>query len=266
MTNALGASPYAIGIAHQEVNPTVYIGGSNALFYYVNNAAASSPGSEVDLSATVPGAVTNDFLGCLTVHPADASVVYACFTNYSAEPRIWRVSNANTGSPTWTDISGDLPVGLPVNWVEVHPNAPDDYIMAATDNGLYVTQNGGINWVEETSLPNVAIHQIRLRKTDQKLFIPTHGRGMWLANLPVIVNTEDPVIAGLEVYPNPVSDVLSVTTTAAHPLPITLMDVKGNVMRSLTLAAGTGQLDVSGLPSGIYLLKAGNEVKKIVVR
>jgi photosystem II stability/assembly factor-like uncharacterized protein len=259
MTNTLGASPYAVGIAHQETDPTVYIGGQDGLFVHKANAASAAPGSEVNRSGSVPASVTDDFLGCLTVHPTNSSIVYACFTNYSSDPRIWRVEDANTASPSWVDISGDLPVGLPVNWVEAHPDAPDEYLVAATDNGLYVTTDGGNTWVEETSIPNVSIHQIRLRKTDRTLFIPTHGRGMWTATLPPMVGVEDPsAAASMQVWPNPVADNLHVSGGKSNYFVVT--DVKGREVMRGTLESGQ-MLDASGLGAGVYLLTVGEETR-----
>ncbi|MBW8051361.1 MAG: T9SS type A sorting domain-containing protein [Cytophagales bacterium] len=178
-----GTKPYAIGISN-DLDPTVYIGGQNMLFYRVNNALTAFPGDEVDLSSSIPPNLSGSFISNITVHPGNDSVIYAALSNYSTEPRIYRVINANSGSPAWIDISGDLPAYLPVNWIEAHPQSPDSFLIAATDFGLYTTVNAGTNWNHETSLPNAAIHQIRLRYTDRKLFIFTHGRGVWLADLP----------------------------------------------------------------------------------
>jgi len=55
--------------------------------------------------------------------------------------------------------------------------------MVATDFGLYITEDGGTTWTKETKIPNVCIYNIKMRASDRKLFIFTHGRGVWVANV-----------------------------------------------------------------------------------
>ncbi len=63
-----------------------------------------------------------------------------------------------------------------------------------------------------------------------------------------------PVSPALSVYPNPASTVLSVTVDGASPSSLLLFDVSGR----LVLTGDSGNLNVSGLASGVYLLRAGS--------
>lgn len=173
---------FAIGCT-QVANPTVYIGGSSARFYRINNASTAAAGSEVDLSASVPSSVTNDYLAAITPHPSQNSTLYIGFSDFKNNPRAWKVTNSTAASPTWTNISGDLPTRLPVNYIQADPNDPDNSLFAATDFGLYYTTNGGTNWIKEPSIPNVSIHEMKIRETDRALFLFTHGRGIWKLDL-----------------------------------------------------------------------------------
>lgn len=173
---------YAIGISNEEY-PTVYVGGKNKL-RRLDDAYDAQPGDEVNLSSSIPGNLAQSFMSNITVSANDPGTFYVSFNSYINQPRVWKVTNGLTSSPQWQSIHGDLPVGLPVNWIEVSPYN-EDIMAAATDFGLYTSVNGGVNWVLETGLPNVAIHQIRLRYSDNTLFIFTHGRGIWSANLPM---------------------------------------------------------------------------------
>ncbi|MGD1846656.1 MAG: T9SS type A sorting domain-containing protein [Salibacteraceae bacterium] len=180
MTNAHGTI-YGVGVT-RDVNPTVYFGGSSAKIYRVDNAQTAVAGDEVDLSATVPSAVTNHSISDIKPHPTNNTVAYVTFSSISTQPRVWRVDNIHTTSPTWVAISGNLPTNLPCNSMEIDPTN-DQNIFVGTDYGLYCSTDGGATYAKETSIPNTAVFQVQLRVSDNKLFVFTHGRGAWCANV-----------------------------------------------------------------------------------
>jgi photosystem II stability/assembly factor-like uncharacterized protein len=249
--DTLGKSPYSIGIS-KSTNPIVYIGGEFGLFYRINNAATASPGDEVNLSASMPAAVTDHFISCMEVDPNEESRVYATLSNFSTEPRIWKIEEATTANPIWTDVSGDLPAELPVNWIEC---TEGNILIAATDNGLFISQNGGANWVKETSIPNVAIHMIKYRESDGMLFIPTHGRGLWTAILPPLVNTENPALSvDFTIFPNPAVDEVRFLMDRVSVFADSwqLFDTDGRMVRN---GGASNHARVAGLSHGIYFME-----------
>lgn len=172
--------PYAVGISN-DLNPVVYCGGSNMLLLRISKALTTVSGKEVALANT-PATLTTDFVGCIKVHPNDSNTIFITLTNYNNQPRVWKITNTST-NPVWTSISGNLPASLPCNTIEVDPMNPDTKFMVGTDFGMYTTSDGGTTWQKETRIPNVCIYNIRLRSTDRKLFIFTHGRGLWTADV-----------------------------------------------------------------------------------
>ena len=134
-TNFMGLS--------EETDPVMYIGGNSGRFYRVDNAATAVAGSEVDLGSSVPAVVTSDNISCIVVHPSDNGTVYVSFGDLESNPRIYKVEDGLTGSPTWTDISGTLPTSLPINSIAIDDDDPDNTIYAGTDFGLYYTCDGG---------------------------------------------------------------------------------------------------------------------------
>lgn len=162
-----------------DVNPTLYFGGSG-VFFRLNNAQTAGVDQAVDISAGMPAGN----LGSIKVNPDDEDVLYVSFRNVDlVNPRIYRVEGASGSSPTWTSIHGNLPASLPVNWVECDPDDPDNVLFAGTDFGLYYTSNGGVNWIKEERIPNVYVIQLSLRASDRTLFAYTHGRGSWKLKL-----------------------------------------------------------------------------------
>jgi hypothetical protein len=198
MTPSIGPHPYAVGMSN-EFSPTIYIGGEKAIFVRVDDTYNATAGDEVGLTATVPSSVTEDFISNITVHPNDKSTCYVSFSNFSEQPRVWKVTDA-TSTPVWTPVSGDLPIGLPVNYIDVDPLRPDSFFLAATDYGLYISSDAGEHWVKDQTIPNVVVKQVKVRPGDRRVFLFTHGRGMWTGTLDsVLVGIETPSNSQLEV-------------------------------------------------------------------
>ena len=175
-SNTFGIS--RIGMTN-ESDPTLYFGGIS-VFYRLDNAASAGMDEAVNLSATKPSGT----IGCIKVNPANEDVLYVSFQNMDLlNPRIYRVDDATSASPSWTPIHGNLPASLPVNWVECDPQDPDNVLFAGTDYGLYFSNDGGQTWNKEDRIPNVYVIQLSLRESDRSLFAYTHGRGAWRLKL-----------------------------------------------------------------------------------
>lgn len=252
--------PYAIGISN-SVNPTLYIGGESGLFYRIDDGKNSIPGSEVNLYTSIPTTIRTSFIGSIEVSTKEDSTIYVGLSNYSTQPRIWKVTHAKSATPVWTNISGDLPVNLPVNWVEAHPQAPDSVLIIGTDQGLYYTQNGGINWVKETAMPNVSIHQIRLRDSDRKLFVFSHGRGLWTADVAAVTVGIQPSPATaflLNVSPNPAQEKLFVNLSEEGSYKIYIEDLQGRFIKEVHASGIFTDVSISELEKGMYIITADN--------
>jgi hypothetical protein len=141
-----------------------------------------------------------------------------------------------TNKPVWKNISGDLPPGLPVNMLAVDPANPDAVFFAGTDFGLYYTIDSGKTWHKDYRMPNVAVHEVKMRE-DRTLFAFTHGRGMFALPLKAAkVGVRDVGRDGrlqAKIYPNPSSDFVQVI--AAQSLvgyQYSVMDLQGKVLLS----------------------------------
>jgi hypothetical protein len=67
----------------------------------------------------------------------------------------------------------------------------------------------------------------------------------------------------VKVFPNPVSDILNIETT--RPTIIQIINATGQVLKEQQISP-TSKISVEDLPAGIYFLKAGNQVQKIIKR
>ena len=215
--------------------------------------------------------------GEISIHPRSNGTLYVGFVNYSARGRAWRITNADTPTPTWTNISGNLPAQMSVYQIQADPNDPDNTLYAATDFGLYYTLDGGVTWSKETRVPNVPIFECKLRPADRNLFLFTHGRGAWRLQLDPAVGTQTAKTTDLDlqIFPNPTANQLFASyelPIAVHHAQLEVYDLQGKKLLAQT-ADGTTQsiVNVQNLPTGTYILRmTANGVEKsrkfVVVR
>ena len=121
------------------------------------------------------------FVSSVAFDPNDPSVVYATYSTFGGV-HVWKSTD---GGATWTGIDGAgrgaLP-DLPVNAIAVDP-VDGRYLYLGTDLGVFVSKDGGANWlVENTGFANVITSWVTVQKGEgntRTLFAFTHGRGAW---------------------------------------------------------------------------------------
>jgi uncharacterized repeat protein (TIGR01451 family) len=101
---------------------------------------------------------------------------------------VYRVTcNANCGSFTWEDKSGNIP-NIPVDSIIVNPNFPQQ-VFAGTDFGLYYTDDVRVAspvWYRfNAGLPNVMIWDMATDRGNTTLALFTRGRGAFAWPLPL---------------------------------------------------------------------------------
>ncbi|MCF8221512.1 MAG: hypothetical protein K9J25_00085 [Bacteroidales bacterium] len=90
---------------------------------------------------------------------------------------------------TWTDISGNIPVG-PVNVIREDP-VNENILYVGTDAGVYVSKDGGTNYEVLGDLPYAYVHDLQIHPRDNMIIIATHGRGMWVLDANDINNKNE---------------------------------------------------------------------------
>jgi len=69
------------------------------------------------------------------------------------------------------------------------------------------------------------------------------------------------------VYPNPARNKIFIQRKINTPVPVKLTDITGAELKAkmINSSSAVTELSLPSLPPGIYLLKIGNEVKKILI-
>ncbi|MCG6186939.1 VPS10 domain-containing protein [Maribellus maritimus] len=83
---------------------------------------------------------------------------------------------------TWKKITNGLP-GSPVN-VVIEDNKNPNLLFAGNDLGVYVSTNGGENWLPfKANMPNVVVRDIMIHPRENDLIVGTYGRAAWITDI-----------------------------------------------------------------------------------
>lgn len=78
----------------------------------------------------------------------------------------------------------------------------------------------------------------------------------------VTTDLRESIVLSLQVYPNPVTDILNVT--AAHAAELQVFNAMGQLMLRHSLTPGLNQIPASHLPEGMLIINSGNQIIKLM--
>lgn len=256
LTANLSKQVLSMGISYEN-DPTIWAGGSNTTLYRCKNASTLKL-VEKDLSETAPSQAKGMVINCIKVDHQNPSTIYISMSDLTAKSKVWKLNHALGDSCKWINISGNLPTSLPVNAVEVNPQ-DSNMIIAGTDFGVYTTSDGGKTWFKETSIPNVTIFKIVSHPRNGKVFIFTHGRGVFEAkfkNFKEVTQINSIKTSNLKItYNNPIQNVLKINIdNNIKPESVIISDFNGNTVFNENNNS-KNIYDLSTLKNGTYILR-----------
>jgi hypothetical protein len=226
----------------------------------------------------------------IAVNPNDDNEILVVVSNYGVTSIFWTY-NAKSATPSWSNAEGDL--SLPsvrscaiVTRKDVSGNPYTEYYVG-TSVGLYSTQNigktlgaspaGSIIWSREgASVLNYAvISSLDYRPEDNTLLIGTHGNGMFYTvigspnftpNLPTAIT---PTIVNdknfMKIYPTVSTGTYqyqSGNITGIKAINVQVYNMLGQTVYQANTSYGGGQISLSRLPAGNYLVQITSDNKK----
>jgi hypothetical protein len=242
----------------------VWYGSSQGDVYRLDDANSPTP---VKVDITSPDFPTGGYVSCIAVNPFDADEIMVTFANYN-NPSIFYTKDGGT---TWEDIGGNLEENLDgtgngpaVLWAEVYP---DGTLFAGTTVGLFTTTNPDTNntiWTLEAGIGNVVINHMDFRTYDGRFVVATHGNGIYSTNLaPAFASTStNQPLSDLRVYPTVADQFINISSEKAGT--VYIYNLQGQLMHEVALIDAVSQVDVSGYSSGMYLVAALVNGKKVV--
>ncbi|MES2776543.1 MAG: hypothetical protein V4722_20365 [Bacteroidota bacterium] len=169
-----------------------YNAATSSLFFGTNNSRVYRLDDPTGVAAsTAPVNITGGsfpalgFISSISVNPRNDDTVLVTYSNYGVSS-IWWTGNANSASPTWTAIEGNINLPSVRSSAIAVTNAGLEYYVG-TSVGLYVTTgiNGaGTSWSQEGigTIGNAVVSNLALRTSDNNMVIGTHGHGIWKTN------------------------------------------------------------------------------------
>jgi hypothetical protein len=201
--SAIGALP--VLVAGKEV---VYTGGADGRLSVSSNVDASaSVATWSAFNGACPGTPAPPlpcrFVTDIQVPGNDptGNTAYASFSGFNVNTpgqpgHLFRTINGLGGSPTWTNLSGDLP-DIPVNSVTVDPTRTPNILYVGTDIGVFQSLDDGAHWSYLSSgHPVVSVFGLDRNPTTGQIVSSTHGRGMFQLISNGLPDTTPPVCGG----------------------------------------------------------------------
>jgi len=219
----------------------------------------------------------------ITVDGWNPENVWVAFSGYQDGKKVYKSTDAGA---TWENVSGMLP-NIPINTIVYQQNTwphATHALYIGTDIGVFYTNDSIMNTAEKwipygDGLPSVIVNELEINYSGQTLWAGTYGRGIWKAPLytqsfPLGVDKKQVMKGNLEVFPNPVNDILTIKGTLSKQSDYTLSiyTLKGDCVFTQKGKMGievNESFNVANLKPATYLLQleyAGNNISRKFVK
>jgi hypothetical protein len=269
--------------ASEAEQGVVYYGTSQGTIFRLDDAHNSGTQTPQLVST---GITSGSYASCISIDPYDADRVIVAFSNYSVIS-LWLTED---GGDNWEAIEGNLKgnpdVGVPpslyylsdgpsIRWAEMAMTDSGYVYFIGTSVGLFSTREldgDSTEWKMEgvNTIGNVVVDMLDYREEDQWLVVGTHGNGIYTANVSFAPEDND-TIQGIgefskadhvdvSLYPNPTTDILSISLDLPLNGNVTVLDQLGRPLDRMKLTNGRGDYNTSRLSAGQYYIKVETEI------
>ncbi len=133
-----------------------------------------------DVSGQLNGLPKETWINTFETSSHTAGTAYVAINNYRNNDFNNYVYKTTDFGKTWTSIEGDLPADRVARTLREDPKNPN-LLYLGTELGLFISNNGGKNWVElKSNMPTLPFNDLVIHPRDNDLVLGTHGRGVWI--------------------------------------------------------------------------------------
>lgn len=265
--NAVTWTLYSSGLGGTVRELAISKSNPKTIYATINNLVyKSSDGGKT--FAFLGNILPNRIITSINIHPDSSETAIITYSGFGGG-HIFKTSN---GGQNWLDISGNLP-DSPVNdGLIYYPGYPTSIYLAATDVGVFITNDYGNTWSElGAGLPNTVCIHLDYNLIAKKLRVATHGRGVWEFSGNIIgikkISSAIPVDNFLyQNYPNPFNNQTKIEFDIREKqfVRLSIYDVLGkeieiSVNKILEAGKYSVSLNSENLSSGIYFYKLTTE-------
>jgi photosystem II stability/assembly factor-like uncharacterized protein len=192
--------------------------------------------------------------------PATVFVAFSGYREYDSTPHLYKSTDYGQN---WEPITGNL-AEMPINHVEIYN--PLTYFIA-TDNGVYYTTDGGINWARlGNNMPYVVVLDLHIEPTQDILIAATFARSMYSYDLEnfEIVSAQDNKEAEspFSIYPNPAQNTVRIDVSGRDWYSYAIFTVNGTQVKAGNFGDRSDalhEISVADLPNGTYIVSCYNK-------
>ena len=277
---AVSGKIYALATTRGPYKPTniMLIGTDAGKIYRLTDPANVDP-STAPVDITPSGMSAGSLVKDISFNPRNQDTALAVVSNYGVNSIFW-TGNATAASPTWQNIEGNI--SLPsVRACEVVAKTTGIEYYVGTTVGLFSATTISATatvWTRETGGPggmmntNI-INSLSYRWNDNTLLVGTHSNGMFAAsigsaiNLPTGVN--DPtrndknfIVKAFPTITNGILNYQAGNMLNVKSIQVQVINLAGQVLYNQKAAYGSGNINISNLPRGMYILTITSSDRK----
>lgn len=128
------------------------------------------------------GAPGDDYVSRVFASHFAEGTAYAVKTGFQRDNFTPYVFKTEDFGDTWTSVAGNLP--QEIIYVIFEDRKNPGLLFAGTDIGVFVTIDGGKNWVRfKNNMPNNPVHDLIIHPRENDLVVGTYGRGFYVTDI-----------------------------------------------------------------------------------
>ncbi len=155
----------------------LYAGTDDGLIHVTENGGQSWTKIEVGSMAGVPQTA---FINDIRADLFDPNTVYVAMDNHKYGDFQPYLQVSRDRGQTWQSLAESLPDKALV-WRLVQDQRAKNLLFAATEAGIYVTFDGGVQWTKLTGgLPRISFRDIQIHRREDDLVAASFGRGIFI--------------------------------------------------------------------------------------